>query len=310
MEQASNLAKLDVELFQAKKQIQDLETQKEVWMSLLKGLPTVIVVTVVATVTSLIYTGDGGSQIAISASIMAFIGTSVLWAFSLAFTMRADDKLVKLKDESKTIERKEEKLRAEAKDMFLRYKGSMMPGQIMNPSYGILDFDNLTITTGLVTDWRKNFTPERQADMEYLDSNLTQNMDLLRDVSLQFVSEFNEFIVAIRGGVSSLPMSGIKDTDQNQARQILIFAMYQSMTTIESSPALDREDYAAEVAKIRLSLAKELHQGSSLFEAIRSMALSETIIDKAWKAKETHDGAIELFSRMTAEFKYEYSAET
>jgi hypothetical protein len=309
MEQTSNLARLEIQSLEAKRQIQDLETQREVWMSMLKGLPTVIVVTVVAAVTSLIYEGGAGSRIAVTASTIAFVGTLALWASSLAFTMSADKKLVTLRDKSEALRRKEEKLRTEAKDMLLRYKGSMTPGQIINLSYGALDYDNLTLTTGYVTDWRMIFTKERQEDMEHLNSNLIQNMDLLRDLSLQFVGKFNDFIVAIRDAVSSLPMSGIKHTDQNESRRILIFAMYQRITVTESNLTFDREPYAGEVARIRFALAEELHEGSRLFDAIRNMALNVNVRDKVRAAKEARESVIELFNRMMAEFKYEYSAE-
>jgi len=191
MDKTSNLLALWIEGTEARGETQKLETQKEVWMSLLKGLPTVIVVTVVASITSLIYGGGVGGEIASIASIMAFVGTSVLWALALMFTLRTDEKLVLLRENIDVMKKGEDKLRSEAKEMFLRYKATMMPVQVANPTHVIMDFDDLSISEGVVTKWRRAFTEDRQADMTFLNNDLVREMDELQRLSLGSVAKLS-----------------------------------------------------------------------------------------------------------------------
>ena len=226
MDETSNLAIFETRSLETKKQVQDLETQKEVWVSLLKGLPTVIIVTVVAVVTSLIYVGNSGSHIAVSASVMTFIGTSALWICALIFTTSADKRIVKLRGESETLKREEDRLRSEAREMFVRYKSTVMTNPVITPNYGNLDVDNFTINPGSVTDWRSTLTPGRQADMEHLNSILVREMDQLRDLSKEFVVRFNQYVQATRDDVNELPMRGLEEYVQKDTERMLIFAIY------------------------------------------------------------------------------------
>jgi len=308
--EASNLLVLGVESFEARTQMQNLETQKEIWMSLLKGLPTVIIVTVVAAVTSLVYGGGEGGRIASNAAIMAFIGTSALWGFALVFTMRADEKLVPLREEIDLIKKGEDRLRSEAKEMFLRYKSGMMPGQIVNLNYGTLDYGNLSITPGIVVRWRENLTEERQDDMDWMNHNLVSEMDNLQSQSLKFANEFNDFVSTIRNPFLSLAMSGIKDTDKDEARRILAYALFQTLVQGPSGTDLDREYYVEQVARIRTSLAKELHEGSRIFADMTEIAKMEGVTDKARKAGIARGSVIELYNRIMVEIRYQYSAES
>lgn len=310
MDKTSNLLALWIEGTEARGETQKLETQKEVWMSLLKGLPTVIVVTVVASITSLIYGGGAGGEIASVASIMAFVGTSVLWALALMFTLRTDEKLVLLRENIDVMKKGEDKLRSEAKEMFLRYKATMMPVQIANPTHVIMNFDDLSISEGVVTKWRGAFTEDRQADMTFLNNDLVREMDELQRLSLSFVGDFNDFIAAIRGPFVSLAMSGIRDNERDDMRRVLAFALFRTQTDPAADQDLNRERYVEEVAKSSLSLAKELHVGSKIFADVAKVAKTEGVAEKARKAKSTHDSMIELFNRMMVEIRYQYSAES
>jgi hypothetical protein len=308
--EASNLLVLGTESFEARTQMQNLETHKEVWMSLLKGLPTIIIVTVVAAVTSLVYGGGEGGRIASIAAIMAFICTFALWGLALLFTMRADEKLVPLREKIDLLAKGEDRLRSEAKEMFLRYKSRMMPEQIVNLNQGTLDYGNLSITPGMIVQWRGNFTEERQADMDWINHNLVSEIDGLQSLSLKFVNEFNDFVSTIRNPFLSLTMSGIKDTDKDEARRILAYALFQTLAQGPSGTDLSREYYVEQVARIRTSLAKELHEGSRIFDDVAKIAKIGGVADKARKASIARESVVELYNRIMVEIRYQYSAES
>jgi hypothetical protein len=311
MGQTSNLASLEIQSLASKKQIQDYETQKEVWMSLLKGLPTVIVVTIVAVVTSLIYGGNSGSRIALTGSFMVFVCIAALWLFALIITTKADKRLVELREKSESLKRKEDKLRTEAKEMFLKYKNTMMTNQAITPSYGMLDTDSSTMNPGQIIDWRTLLTKDRQLDMEHLNPDLVQKMDQLHDISEEFESKFNEYAVTVRMELLDLSFVGIEDYNQKDVRRMLVYGTYSYI--VGSFPKIPEEF----IIHFLLRLVPQLEWSLSrlpnrpVIEArIQKLTESDALKELAQEAHNVHESVVELYNRMMVELRYEYSAET
>jgi hypothetical protein len=245
---------------------------------------------------------------------MTFIGTSALWICALIFTTSADKRIVKLRGESETLKREDDRLRSEAREMFVRYKSTVMTNPVITPNYGNLDVDNFTINPGSVTDWRSTLTPGRQADMEHLNSILVREMDQLRDLSKEFVVRFNQYVQATRDDVNELPMRGLEEYVQKDTERMLIFAIYAYHS--RSLPPERREyDYGSLLSQnptMQYNLARILtgDPQADFQTKIRQVVEKGTLLDLVRSAVEKHDSVTELYNRMMVKLRYEYSAET
>ncbi|MEW5748050.1 MAG: hypothetical protein AB1793_04595 [Candidatus Thermoplasmatota archaeon] len=305
------LAGLNEELRQSNQDIQDLETHREIWMSLLKGLPTVIIVVLVALLTSLAYAPEGEPfrQIAVVASALTFFSMIMLWCSALWCTLSADRKAVSLRNRASVLRQEDGKLSAAAQEAFVKYKTSMMPSTVVRIRAGNLRFEDGKIPEGLVTAWRKHITPDRQKDMQYLDGNLVNMMDELEKESVSFIRNFNDFATEAYEIAKGVDVERTKPDDQTEIVRSVVFTMYKHLTEHQSqSPQKDYFNtliWGGDRPFVISNLDGKKIRVPGLVTALHS----EELRGKALAASAYLESASNLYDRILVDLRYKYSAE-
>jgi hypothetical protein len=295
-------------------EIQSMNTHREVWLSLLKALPTVIIVTAVALMTSVVYsTGDSSlGGIAVRVSLITFLSTSFLWALALAAVWGSDKAVVDKQRDADTIRAKNERLRATAQEMFVRYK-NWMPGGLMRVRAGNLRFDD-GILEAPVTDWRTMISPIRQKDMEYLDKNLVDEMDRLLRVSKSFIDAFNEFAAIAFEIAKTVEGQGINENDLRELPRSVVYALYrfnvEADLDVDSGGPLEERFYRILREECRPYLSDKITWDIVRIKNLQKALGTQQFKQKAKGTSTALENLIALYNKILVEIRYKYSAET
>lgn len=311
MDSSSVLSQDEKKLGELNLEIQALSTQREVWLSLLKALPTVIIVTSVALMTTLVY-ATGGSplgDLGVRVSMVTFLSTSVLWVAALGAVWKSDKVLIEKKGMADRLRSKNERLRATAQEMFVRYK-NWMPNGLLQVRAGNLRFEDGGLEPGTVIDWRAQISPTRQRDMEYLDKGLVEEIDLLLVLSRSFIAAFNEFTYAAFEPAKGIASSQLEKTNSGEYLRCAIYAIYRYH--IEHDGDAPNRDELSDMLFHELGsrMGDDRLVVLSPDKVLQQVLESSDFREKARKAHQIQQELIGLHSKILIEIRYKYSAET
>ncbi|TFH08771.1 MAG: hypothetical protein E4H14_05760 [Candidatus Thorarchaeota archaeon] len=311
-EEPGRLNRVEKALSDLNLQIQKMRTHRDVWISLMKSLPTVIIVTVVAFMTSAVYASADealGEPVTIITGV-TFSCVLLLWLSALVAVNWSDKKIVERQKTVTRLGNENERLRATAQEMFVKYKNSMMPTWVVQFKADSISWQDGQVRLDMVTNWRELITSSRQEDMRHLDGKLVDDMDRLVILSMTFIMDFNDFAVLAFEAARGLQFKGIQEHEEGELTQSAILAMYRYHTELNEEASKKQFLFRLLREVSRPSLSSRIKKDTIDISSLGTALASKEFRMKASIALKTHAEFDELYSRILVRIRYMYSAET